>query len=461
MRIPIVFATDENYLFYTCVAITSLAKYAAADTEYDIYILMEESSHNIYFDKVDKRYSNIHIEVINVQASIFKNVIINNKHITKATFYRLTLSELLDVDKCIYLDSDIIATDDLADLFNVNVEEYYIAGCRDIWIAMLSEEDCEVRRRGIGQIPSMEEYINAGVMVMNLRKIREDGLNRKFIEQLSVNYLYEDQDIINVCCYGKIRHLSARWNIYSPFLSCLEEMQKNGINEQVLKDFQSKKGIIHYATPMIRPWENFFCWANKEWWDVASEWKEEDFYQSMESRVQKKSQENQWEYYVQKCKEHKKVVVFGFTYYGRQVCNWLLNSALQNKLIFCDNNPEKEGLSYQGIHVVPLDEIEKDEVLFINCSQRRSVEVTEMLLNYGIKREDIICYQQKSWEYYQYMDERYYLSELKDIFYREHGSALRGFRENLDEMRNELLRNSEYKEWHDRYFMRSWILKGK
>lgn len=218
MRIPIVFATDKNYIFYTCVAITSLSVYAASNTEYDIYILMDESDvDNTLLDKADQKFSNIHIHMIKIERDIFKHVIINNKHITKATFYRLILGRLLNVDRCIYLDSDIIVTDDLQDLFFVELDKYYIAGCRDIWIDTLSEAEQEIRRKRTGQIPSLKEYINAGVMVMNLRKIKEDGLDRIFMDQLNKDYLFEDQDIINICCYGKIKHLSAKWNIFTAF----------------------------------------------------------------------------------------------------------------------------------------------------------------------------------------------------------------------------------------------------
>lgn len=462
MRIPVVFATDKNYLFYTCVAITSLAKYAAHDTEYDIFILMDERElDNTFFDKVEQRYSNIHIHSIKVCKNIFDNVIINNKHITKATFYRLALCELLDVDKCIYLDSDIIATDDLQDLFSVNMNEYYVAGCRDIWIDMISKEEREVRRKNTGQIPSLKEYINAGVMVLNLRKMKEDGLNQVFMKHLNKDYLFEDQDIINICCYGKIMHLSSRWNIFTVFLSRLDEMRMKGIEEQVLMDFKRKKGIIHYATPPIRPWEHFFCYANQEWWDVASEWREEKIYQDIKERIQKRIVEEHWPYYVQKCKEYQRIAIFGFTYYGQMFCEWLLKNGFQNRVIFCDNDPEKRDILYKGIQVISLTEIEKEDVLFINCSQRRNAEVTAMLLDAGIRSKDIVSYIHGKWEYYQNLDERYYLEELKDIFYREYGPNLYGFKEDLYEMQKELLCNPKYQDWHDRYNMEIWILKGK
>ena len=51
--------------------------------------------------------------------------------------------------------------------------------------------------------------------------------------------------------------------------------------------FIKKSGIIHYATPFIRPWERFFCWANREWWQIASIWMETDEYKSVIEKVEK------------------------------------------------------------------------------------------------------------------------------------------------------------------------------
>lgn len=459
MIIPIVFATDENYIFYTCVAITSLARSAAVGTEYKIYVLVgKELPNQSLLSSADEKYSNISIHIIWVNTEIFQNVIVNNSHVTKATFYRLVLSNLINEDKCIYLDSDIIITEDLQVLFAVDLEKYYIAGCRDIWIDMMSEEECEERRK-CTQIPSMREYVNAGVLVMNLQKMREDGLDKVFLQHLNKDYLFEDQDIINVCCYGKIKHLSAKWNIYTLFLGSLNAMRANGISEDVLQDFSARKGIIHYATPFIRPWEHFRYWANREWWKAASEWKKEHCYQELEEKIRKREEPEHWIYYLKKCEEHQKVIVFGFTRYGREVCDWLLNNGVREKLLFCDNNPEKWKMEYEGIRVFPLEYIEKEGALFINSSQRRSAEVERILLEADVKKEDIICYTRRDREYYQYLDTSYYLEELKDIFLRECGTDLKGFEEKLSVMKKALCERTEYQGWREKYFMKDWILK--
>lgn len=459
MRIPVVFATDKNYIFYTCVAIFSLARSAAADTVYDISVLVGEGfPEGSLLDEVGKKYPNVALRFIKVDPEAFRNVTINNGHVTKATFYRLLLCELLEEDRCIYLDSDIVVTQDLQPLFSVDLDGYYIAGCRDIWIDMMTDEKREERRKRTG-IESMDEYVNGGVLLMNLRKIREDGIDRMFVRQLATDYPYEDQDIMNVCCYGKILHLPAKWNIFTLFLGRLGEMRAKGISEDVLVAFAGREGIIHYATPFIRPWEHAFYRANRLWWEAASEWAQEPCYLELYEKVWKHDAGQYLEAWLEKCRGYGRIVIFGFTVYGKTICDWLLEAGFGDRLCFCDNNPEKRGQDYQGIRVSGLGEIPKEGALFINSSQRRRAEVTGLLRDYGISEGDILCYERKEREYYLYLDECYYLEELKDIFLRERGRGRKGFREDLAVMRQVLAGEPEYQSWRGKYFMDEWILK--
>lgn len=459
MRIPIVFATDENYIFYTCVAISSLARSAARETTYDISIMVGEGfPDKSLLDEVEKKYPNVTIRYIKVDQEAFRNVTINNGHVTKTTFYRLLLCDLLEDERCIYLDSDIVVTEDLQPLYSVELDEYYIAGCRDIWIDMMTEENREERRIRTG-ISSMDEYVNGGVLVMNLRKIREDGIDRMLVQHMNKDYPYEDQDIMNVCCYGKILHLPAKWNIFTLFLGRLEEMRAKSIDEDVLETFERRQGIIHYATPFIRPWEHALYRANRMWWDVASEWAQEPCYQDLYKKVWKHDTELYLDAWLEKCKGYRQIIIFGFTVYGKNVCDWLLDGGFGDRLWFCDNNPEKCCQDYRGIRVLSLDEFPKEEVIFINSSQRRRAEVTGLLRDYGIGENDILCYERKDRDYYRYLDECFYLDELKDIFLRERGSGRKGFWEDLTIMKKVLAEEPAYQSWHGKYFMDEWILK--
>lgn len=461
-KIPVVFSTDENYAFYTCVAITSMAKNAACDTEYDVYILVNDKfPKQSIFDKISSRFPNIKIQLLRVDSGIFENVVINSKHVSKATFYRLMISRLIDADQCIYLDSDVIVTEDLWALYSTDLDGYYIAGCRDTWLDMLSEEEYEERRKSI-RIHSMEEYINAGVLLMNLRKIRESGFDETLLQHLNADYPHEDQDILNVCCLGKIKRLPAKWNVFTIFLGKTEEMRAKGISEEDIQAFLQRRGIIHYATPNLRPWEHFFCWASQEWWDVASEWREESFYQVLIEKVRGRDDERPWTDDVKKCRKYQKIIIFGFTVYGKEVCDLLLNSGFREKILFCDNDLHKQGQVYKGIKTISLEAAKKiTEAIFINSSQRRCAEVRKMLLDSGIRKEDMIGYTRRKREYYLYLDSRHYLDELKDIFLREYGAGLGCYVKDLEEMKKALLNKSAWQGWYNKYYLEDWILKGE
>ncbi len=287
MTIPVVFSTDENYIFYTCVAITSLARSAAPGTEYDIHVLMgEEPGENAaaLLGELRRRHPNIRVSTVRVDGARFRNVVINNGHVTRAAFYRLALADLLGVDRCIYLDSDILVTDDLSPLYLADLGDCCLAGCRDIWIDLMEETEREERRER-ADLPSMDGYVNSGVLVMDLGKIREEGLDEMFLRHAGRDYQYEDQDILNVCCYGRIRLLSARWNIFALFLGEERMLRESGISGDVLRQYQEKKGIIHYATPFTRPWEHSRYRACREWWEAAAEWEDTGQYRELYGRV--------------------------------------------------------------------------------------------------------------------------------------------------------------------------------
>ena len=461
MRIPVVFATDENYIFYTCTAITSLAQSAGPDTEYDVFILTSpDFPSGSIVEETGHRYSNINVTIMRVNPQLFENVVIHNGHVTRSTFYRLLLSDMLEEERCIYLDSDICVTDDLQALFQTELDEYYVAGCRDIWIDLLPQDIYERRRNRAG-LPSLQGYINAGVLLMNLKKIREDGMDRVFMQHLNRDYEYEDQDIINVCCYGSICHLPARWNIFTLFLGQIDTLRENGISGTAIRELQERKGIIHYATPFIRPWEHTLYWANGQWWKIAEQWKETEYYRRLREKVLERERTERWSYCLERCAEYGKIVIFGFTGFGCEVCEWLLRGRVGGTLLFCDNDPEKSRFTYKGIGVVSLTSVDKRGTLFINVSQRRSLEVQQELLEQGVKKEDILfCSRNKPDGYYRYLDSRYYMEELRDIFLRERGPGLGEFQEDLTFMRELLSTDLQYQALNDRYHMKEWLLRS-
>lgn len=90
-----------------------------------------------------------------------------------------------------------------------------------------------------------EIYINAGVMLLNLGKLRKDHMSIKLLNntiKLAEQIEYQDQDIINITFRGRIKEVDSKYN----FASSNVIREKPKIKEAI---------IIHYTGP-IKPWNN-------------------------------------------------------------------------------------------------------------------------------------------------------------------------------------------------------------
>ena len=96
-NIPVVFATDENYVVPTYVAAYSMLKNAKLERNFDIYIMipdnMSEKWKNV-LSKLEKVRDNCNVNFLNMK-NAFQNVEMQISYITPATYYRLLLPESL------------------------------------------------------------------------------------------------------------------------------------------------------------------------------------------------------------------------------------------------------------------------------------------------------------------------------------------------------------------------------
>jgi lipopolysaccharide biosynthesis glycosyltransferase len=253
-RIPIALATDEKYALPTAVAMTSILENAAKNTFYDFYILVPttfspQTAEKIALIKVAYLHCDIHF--IDMKDS-FSDILMRVSHVTKPTCYRLLLGEsLLQYDKCIYLDSDIIVCTDLAEFFSTDLEGYYLGGIKDIdFNDPFQNNDERYKETGLS---AESNYINAGVLLMNLKMIRKDGMTEAFLREIKKGYLFSDQDVLNITCLNKIRHLPVKYNLMN-YLFLFHDRKPYLIYPK--GEFDEAKNnpvIIHYAAH-LKPW---------------------------------------------------------------------------------------------------------------------------------------------------------------------------------------------------------------
>ena len=109
---------------------------------------------------------------------------------------RLALPEILpEEDRVLWLDIDTIVNADITDLMKTDLDGCYVAAVEE-----------PIRSKD----PFL--YYNAGVMVMDLKKLR-DGMADLLIRYVNrVDMRFPDQDVINLLCQGRIKPVSPYWN---------------------------------------------------------------------------------------------------------------------------------------------------------------------------------------------------------------------------------------------------------
>lgn len=123
---------------------------------------------------------------------------------TRIGLIRVALTKVFpELDRILSIDCDTIVDQDVSALWEFPLDDYYFAGVREPW-------NTEFYRK---------LYTNAGVLMLNLKKLREDGKDDEMIlEQDNIYHEYVSQDVLNFCCEGKILELPSDYNAcnYTP-----------------------------------------------------------------------------------------------------------------------------------------------------------------------------------------------------------------------------------------------------
>ena len=211
-RIAIAFTVNDSYAQHCCVAMASALENNKSEF-LDIYIFTDYFSdrNRQLFEQTVRRYGDGNrLSFIIVEDSALKKLRLNISYITHHTYYRFLLPELLpELDRILYLDSDLVVNGPLRPLWETSLDGYYCAGVKDSWIEQISYK----YRLGMSQA---ELYINAGVILMNLEQMRKDQAADQLLQtatQKGTQFEYQDQDVINTTFRGgKIKELPGIYN---------------------------------------------------------------------------------------------------------------------------------------------------------------------------------------------------------------------------------------------------------
>ena len=175
------------------------------------------------------------------------------------------LPEILpNLNKIIYLDADIFVNTDIKELWDIDTSDVCVAGVKDYWVANYAWSPYPVQK----ELVSRDSYINAGVLVLNLNKIRSYcNMKEKTLEYLIENpesNLF-DQDALNVVYKNSIKTIDSKWNT---FVGVVREQNREKLNS-CLFHFVGNFLILHSESKIDK--EYFKVISRTPWADYEIE----------------------------------------------------------------------------------------------------------------------------------------------------------------------------------------------
>ena len=244
--IDIVTACDNAYVQHTAIFLKSLFARNPNNT-CRVFILVPENF--IHRDSLERNLaphvSSLEFIKINLSEIILLKV---SHHVTAATYFRLFLDRLIPehVNRIIYLDSDILITGPLDELWATDLDNYVVAAAID---AIVDTDQCVRKKIGLA---STSHYFNAGVLLIDLNRWRNEKVGDRSLD-FAVEHpeliTWWDQCALNHVLNGRFKELAKDWNFQTHHLQWTKQGK---CTAGTLRDLDSAK-IIHF-TGDLKPW---------------------------------------------------------------------------------------------------------------------------------------------------------------------------------------------------------------
>ena len=291
-NIPIVVLSSNYYVPYLSVYLESLIEHRG-DSNYDLIVLHKEitKENQEILCLLCNKYENIHIRFFNARQILGDiKFFVAASFYSEEAYYRLLAPWILSkYEKAIITDLDIIVQRDIADLYNsVTFSEEYIACAKDVvYQGMLNngvENNLEYCKKTL-KLNNPYHYVNTGVMVANLKKIREDFTLEEILDFSEKNqFRIQEQDILNAFYDERIKFIDLKWNMYLKLNYWIDLFIRYAPADEVelYNKALETPYILHWAS-QPKPWNEPDLTYAHVWWKYA---RKSPYYEVILQRMQ-------------------------------------------------------------------------------------------------------------------------------------------------------------------------------
>lgn len=262
MSLNIVLAINDQYIGQASALIMSIHKNSKKDSSIKINILhstVTKQHQDIMKDMVKNMDNISELNFVDI-SNIVTNDILDKymykvdswNYISPESFYRLFIPNIFpQYDKVLYLDSDVIVCEDLTELYNINIDNVYVGAVSELrsffnLVLTIDNTKFEMEDYLVKKLNILNKsYFNAGILLLNLDKMRMDNIQEKALNFLFTKgpFVFQDQCVLNSVFTNKVKFIDKKYNVYY---------------KQLL--FNATVTIIHF-TGSMKPWNS--CKQNK------------------------------------------------------------------------------------------------------------------------------------------------------------------------------------------------------
>lgn len=265
--INIVVSSDKKYVPHLAALFASIDDHSNKSYRYNIFILSSDiPQEDLYLlNRVVSDSGNIIIHNIPINNYFHEGFRSNASLPSYATYNRFLIFSLLkNLNRVLYLDSDMIVLDDLVELYNIDMKGYPIAAVTDYIMTRCLNTNVklpegypelkEYLNNSLGMdIEDISKYFNAGLLLIDLKKfaLKESG-EHLLEEARNGKFYFQDQDILNKHYRKNFLRLPAEYNVFNSNLDEYNFVPWRGVKE--VQEARKKPKIIHYAAHHNKPW---------------------------------------------------------------------------------------------------------------------------------------------------------------------------------------------------------------
>ena len=214
--VVVTLASNERYFPGLYCALASVLRYRDPMRRLDLKVLdggLSRASLKTLAALVEPYAETVRLEFVTADWSAFRNATLGPGQ-SQMAYCRILLPHLLNVQRVIYVDCDVLVFRDLSELFDNELSSDKIIGAvRDSETLTLADDSASVAKAM--SLPRDGVYFNSGVMLLDLAQLRRNNFTEQSIDFLAKQtgqYRFHDQSAINFLLHGRIAELPEYWN---------------------------------------------------------------------------------------------------------------------------------------------------------------------------------------------------------------------------------------------------------